>query len=264
MDAEWRSRVKELFLAARGRRPEERPGYLDEACGDDAELRREVESLLIEHDRQGGEAGAPPDSPPAAPGSADDPLIGGTLGRYRILRLVGRRGMGAVYEAEDPELRRKVALKVLPPAVAGDPKRLERFKREARAVAALSHPNVVTLHSVEEEGDIHFLTMELVQGEPLDRLIPEQGLDLGEILSRATQLAEGLRAAHEQGIVHRDLKPANVIVDTEGRLRILDFGLAKLQATPLDGAAESQAATSLLLTVQGTILGTAPTCPPSR
>jgi serine/threonine protein kinase len=258
------SRVKELFLAACERRPEERQSYLDEACGDDDELRHEIESLLIEHDRQSAEAG-PPGSPPASPEPADDPpsdpLVGRTLGRYRILGVVGKGGMGTVYEAEDPDLRRKVALKVLPAAVAGDPKRLERFKREARSVAALSHPNVVTLHSVEEEGDTHFLTMELVQGEPLDRLIPDHGLDLGEILVRATQLAEGLRAAHEQGIIHRDLKPANVIVDTEGRLRILDFGLAKAQPARPDS---SHAETSLDLTVQGTVLGTAPYMSPKQ
>jgi hypothetical protein len=264
MDAGWRKRVKELFLAARERRPEERQVYLDEACGEDAELRHELESLLIEHDRQGGEA-RPPDSPPAAPEPADaparDPLVGRTLGRYRILGVVGKGGMGTVYEAEDPELRRTVALKILPPAVARDPKRLERFKREARSVAALSHPNVVTLHSVEEEGEIHFLTMELVHGEPLDRLIPDHGLDLGEILDRATQLAEGLRAAHEQRIIHRDLKPANLIIDTEGRLRILDFGLAKAQPDRLNG---TQAGTSIALTVEGTVLGTAPYMSPEQ
>ncbi len=261
MDSSWRSRLKELFLVARERRPEERRAYLDEVCGDDVELRRELESLLIEHDRQSSETG--PGSPPAQqqPDPAPDPLVGGTLGRYRILGLVGRGGMGAVYEAEDPELRRRVALKVLPPAVARDPRRLARFRREARSAAALSHPNVVTLHSVEEDGGTHFLTMELVDGEPLDRLIPDHGLDLGEILDRATQLAEGLRAAHEQGIVHRDLKPANLIVDTEGRLRILDFGLAKSQAAPPDG---SGAETSIALTVQGTVLGTAPYMSPEQ
>jgi serine/threonine-protein kinase len=265
MDADWRSRVKELFQAARERRPEERSAYLAEACGDNAELRRELESLLIEHDRQGTAAPAPADSSPAARERAEkppgDPLVGATLGRYRILGVVGKGGMGTVYEAEDPELRRKVALKVLPPAVAGDPKRLERFKREARSAAALSHPNVVTLHSVEEEGDTHFLTMELVGGETLDRLIPKHGLDLGEILDRATQLAEGLRAAHEQGIIHRDLKPANLIVDTEGRLRILDFGLARSQPARPDA---SQAETSLALTVEGTVLGTAPYMSPEQ
>ncbi len=264
MDAERRSRVKELFVAVRGRRLEERADYLAEACGDDAELRREVESLLIEHDRQGKHGEAEPEPAAAsAPASdrRDDPLLGATLGRYRILGVVGKGGMGTVYEAEDPELRRKVALKVLPPAVARDPNRLERFKREARSVAALSHPNVVTLFSVEEESDSHFLTMELVKGEPLDRLIPEQGLDLAEILDRATQLAEGLRAAHEQGIVHRDLKPANVIVDTEGRLRILDFGLATSRPARPE---VSQAETSLALTVQGTVLGTTPYMSPEQ
>ena len=265
MDLNWQSRVKELFLATRGKQSERREEYLDQACGKDTELRREVESLLNEHDRQHMESGAPT-TPEAAPG-AGDPLIGGTLDRYRILGMLGRGGMGVVYEAEDPELRRKVALKVLPEEFAVDPNRLERFKREARSVAALSHPNIVTLYSVEAapspagSGDLHFLTMELVEGEPLDRLIPKQGLDLGEILGRATQLADGLRAAHEQGIVHRDLKPANVIVDTEGRLRILDFGLAKAQHAQPES---TEVDTSVALTVHGTVLGTAPYMSPEQ
>ena len=112
-------------------RPEERADYLAEACDDDDELRREIESLLIEDDRQGGDGEAEA-APAATSEPAEDPLVGGTLGRYRILGVVGKGGMGTVYEAEDPELRRTVALKILPPAVAGDPKRLERFKREAR------------------------------------------------------------------------------------------------------------------------------------
>ena len=135
--------------------------------------------------------------------------------------------MGEVYRATDTKLGRQVALKVLPPNVAGDPERLARFQREARAVAALNHPNVVTLYSVEESEGIHFLTMELVEGQSLDRLISGNGLPMGRIVEIAGALAEALAAAHEKGILHRDLKPANVMVTNEGRVKVLDFGLAK-------------------------------------
>jgi serine/threonine protein kinase/tetratricopeptide (TPR) repeat protein len=135
--------------------------------------------------------------------------------------------MGEVYRATDTKLGRDVALKVLPPDVARDPERLARFQREARAVAALNHPNIITLFSVEEADGVHFLTMELVEGLPLDRLIPASGLPVERIVEVASALAEALAAAHEKGIVHRDLKPANVMVANDGRIKVLDFGLVK-------------------------------------
>jgi serine/threonine protein kinase len=145
--------------------------------------------------------------------------------------------MGEVFRATDTKLGRDVALKILPPDVAGDPERLARFQREARAVAALNHPNVVTLYSVEESEGVHFLTMELIEGHPLGRLIPENGLPVERIVEIAGALAEALAAAHEKGIMHRDLKPANVMVTTEGRVKVLDFGLAKdVGAETSDGA----------------------------
>ena len=135
--------------------------------------------------------------------------------------------MGEVYRATDTKLGRDVALKVLPPDVARDPERLARFQREARAVAALNHPHIITLFSVEEADGIHFLTMELVEGLRLDRLIPASGLPVERIVEIASALAEALTTAHEKGIVHRDLKPANVMVTNDGRVKVLDFGLAK-------------------------------------
>ena len=149
------------------------------------------------------------------------------LGRYRIVDLLGEGGMGKVYRAEDPELGREVAIKVLPAEVAGDPGRLARFRREARAVAALDHPGVVTIHSVESSDDVHFLTMELVAGEPLDLVIAEGGLPIERFFDIATTLAAALEAAHERGIVHRDIKPANVMIGKDGRTKVLDFGLAR-------------------------------------
>jgi len=154
-------------------------------------------------------------------------LVGRTLAHYRINTAIGAGGMGEVYRATDMKLGRDVALKILPPDVASDPERLARFQREARVVAALNHPNVVTLYSVEESDSVHFLTMELIEGQPLDRLIPANGLPVERIVEIAGALAEALAAAHEKGIVHRDLKPANVMVTEEGRVKVLDFGLAK-------------------------------------
>ena len=154
-------------------------------------------------------------------------LVGRTLAHYRINSVLGAGGMGEVYRATDTKLGRDVALKVLPAEMAGDADRLARFQREARAVAALNHPNVVTLYSVEEAENVHFITMELIEGQPLDRLIASDGLPLDRIVEIASALAEALAAAHEKGILHRDLKPANVMVTNEGRVKVLDFGLAK-------------------------------------
>jgi TolB-like protein len=152
---------------------------------------------------------------------------GTRLGVYEVTAQIGEGGMGQVYRATDTKLGRAVALKVLPSAVADDPERLARFQREARALAALSHSHIVTIYSVEETDGIHFLTMELVEGHSLDALIPEGGFPVDRILSTGTALADALAAAHEKGIVHRDLKPANVMMTTDGRLKVLDFGLAK-------------------------------------
>jgi len=161
--------------------------------------------------------------------------------------------MGEVYRATDTTLGREVALKLLPATMAGDPERLARFQREARAVAALNHPHIVTIFSVEEAEGVHFLTMELVEGTSLDRHITAGGLSIEEIIEIAGALAEALAAAHEKGIMHRDLKPTNVMVTVDGRVKVLDFGLAKdVGAEPPDGAAMTEAG----LTQAGMVMGT--------
>jgi Tol biopolymer transport system component/tRNA A-37 threonylcarbamoyl transferase component Bud32 len=182
-------------------------------------------------------------------------VIGTTLGHYRILAKLGAGGMGEVYAAEDTKLQRRVALKLLAPDVAADADRLQRFQREARAIAALTHPNIVTLYSVEEVDGVQFLTMELVEGETLGNCIPEGGLPLERLLKIAVPLVDAVAAAHEHGIVHRDLKPANIMLASDGRVKVLDFGLAKLKP-PVSATGTTVVATESL-TGQHTILGTA-------
>ncbi len=163
--------------------------------------------------------------------------------------------MGVVWKAVDTTLDREVAVKLLPGAFSQDPERLGRFKREAKAVAALNHPNIVTIQSVEEAEGVHFITMELVGGRPLSRLIPRDGFPLDRFFALAAPLTDAISAAHQQGITHRDLKPENVMVTDEGRLKVLDFGLAKLAEGAPVGVSESQLPTASA-TEPGRILGT--------
>jgi len=189
------------------------------------------------------------------PDSDKDLLIGTTLGHYRIVEKLGAGGMGEVYAADDTKLNRQVAIKVLSPSVADNPERLQRFHREAQAVAALNHPNIVTLYSVEEEDETRFLTMEKVEGETLDHEIPRGGMKLSRFFQLAIPMTEALSVAHERGIIHRDLKPGNIMVTADGRVKILDFGLAKLQ-DPADENDGSYSTTTQALTQEGSILGT--------
>jgi len=199
-------------------------------------------------------------------------MIGKKLSHYTVTAKLGEGGMGQVWLAHDERLDRDVAIKVLPPDFANDPERLARFEREAKTLAALDHPNIVHIYSVESatvEGDsgsgtqtVHFLTMQRVEGRTLSELIPDGGLPLERIFQLGIPLAEALAAAHEKGIVHRDLKPANIMVTEEGRLKVLDFGLAKLHQAA--AAPEVTAGPTEALTGEGKILGTMPYMSPEQ
>ncbi len=187
------------------------------------------------------------------------PLSPGTqLGPYKVLALLGAGGMGEVYRARDPRLDREVAIKVLPHDRVADEARRQRFIQEAKAASALNHPHIVTIHEIESANGIDFIVMELVRGKSLDALIPRQGMRLGEVLRIAIPVADALAAAHARGIVHRDLKPANVMVGTDGAVKVLDFGLAKL--TAVESAPDGETITVVAdpgLSAPGTIMGTA-------
>jgi Tol biopolymer transport system component len=185
-------------------------------------------------------------------------MVGQTLGHYRVLELLGKGGMGEVYRAEDMTLDRQVALKIVPPELAESPERLEHFQREAKTLAALNHPHIVTIYSVEKAKGIDLIVMELVPGRTLGALIPGQGMRLGEVLRIGIPLADALAAAHSAGIVHRDFKPANVMVTPEGGVKVLDFGLAKLRPPEETGVEEGTTldARAAPLTRVGSVAGT--------
>jgi serine/threonine protein kinase/tetratricopeptide (TPR) repeat protein len=189
-------------------------------------------------------------------------LIDRTLLHYRVISHLGAGGMGEVYLALDTKLDREVALKVVPEKFASDPGRLARFEREAKSIAALNHPNIVTIHSIEEDQGVHFLTMELVQGKSLAEIVPRGGMPLAQVLTIAESLTSALAAAHERGIIHRDLKPANVMMTEDGRVKVLDFGLAKLvsdETLEETDVPTSQAPTATVtLTAAGIVVGTVP------
>jgi eukaryotic-like serine/threonine-protein kinase len=192
---------------------------------------------------------------------AGSSLIGRQLGAYQVLSLLGAGGMGEVYRARDTKLNRDVALKILPEAFARDADRLARFTREARAVAALNHPHIVTIFSIEEEDHVPYMTMELVEGCTLDQGIPDGGLSPARFFDIAIALADALSAAHRKHIIHRDLKPANVMLTGDGRVKVLDFGLARAAGAEVAGLGEDM---TRLGTAIGTIVGTMPYMSPEQ
>jgi serine/threonine protein kinase len=228
----WKQ-IEELYDAALELDVSLRAAFLDQACDDDEELRQEVESLLAS-DEQAGSFLATPAVEVAAKGiaAASSALIGGKIGHYRVLSLLGAGGMGEVYLAEDSKLGRKVALKLLPADLTVDADRLRRFEQEARAASSLNHPNIITIFEIGQEGASHYIATEFIEGETLRRRMEGGRIGLDLALDIAAQIAAALAAAHLRGIAHRDIKPENVMVRRDGIVKVLDFGLAKLIEPP--------------------------------
>ncbi len=187
------------------------------------------------------------------------------IAHYRLVSKLGEGGMGVVWRARDTRLDRDVALKTLPPDLVGDPSRRERFIREAKAAAAVSHPNIAAIHDVGEADGVVYLAMELVEGRTLRQVASERRLPIPRALGIAAQIAEGLGRAHREGIVHRDIKPDNVIVGESGHAKILDFGLARLRGVKEKEQADlAERETVAALTDEGQTVGTVPYMSPEQ
>ena len=222
MTPEQWERVKSVFQSALERTSEERHAFLGEACSGDPTVQAEVESLLNSHERAGTFI-----QEPLLP--APRRLVPGDhIGTYEVVRLLGSGGMGDVYLARDPRLERDVALKVLSSDTGADQERRARLLREARAVSALNHPNICTIHEIGCADGQDYICFEHIQGQRLDALLADGGLSLERLLELAVPLAEAIAYAHRKGILHRDLKPANIMVSELGIPKVLDFGLARI------------------------------------
>ena len=241
MEIERLKQIEEIYHAALGISPEKRESFFRECCGADENLRREVESLLSFEQSSGNFLDRPPESLAAEMFDEHDKqadLTGREFGHYKIIKILGKGGMGEVYLAEDARLKRRVALKILPSAFAADVSRRNRFEQEARAASALNHPNILTVHEFGAENGIYFLATEYIEGETLRERIGGE-LPLADALDIAAQSAFALVAAHAAGIVHRDIKPENIMIRADGIVKVLDFGIAKLITTPFDAEGET-------------------------
>src|SRR5262245_30265793 len=256
----WK-KLDTLFHEALELQGEARSAFLAAACGDDEQLREDAERLIAAHEREGSFIDSPIYA--EAEEQTDDGRkkspVGRKIGPYQVISLLGRGGMGEVYRALDPRLGREVAIKLLPAAFSTDKDRLRRFEQEARAAGMLNHPNVLTIYDIgaapQEDGGAPYIVSELLNGKTLGARLREGALPLRRVVDHALQIARGLAAAHEKGIVHRDLKPENLFITKDGRVKILDFGLAKLKTatTGLNAKASTRQSDS---TTPGVVMGT--------
>ena len=250
--------VKRIFQSVLEYPPDQRAAFLDEACASDPSLRSEIESLISSHDQAGDSIEAMAGGV-AAQMLADDQgssFIGRDIGHYQIVSHIGKGGMGDVFLAQDLHLDRHVALKLLPREFAQDADRLRRFQREARAVSALNHPNILTIHEVGQIDSINFIVAEFIEGKTLRSHMRRERLTVREALGIAIQIANALAAAHKARIVHRDVKPENIMLREDGIAKVLDFGLAKLTQRQ-SKTSDTEAATAANLTTDpGIMMGT--------
>src|SRR5258705_2370119 len=256
-DQHWENLI-EILHAAAALPPDARPAYLEKACNGNQSLRRAVEVLLKSHEETDNFVDTPAYRAAAEMlVEAGDLQSGQTVAHYRILSLLGEGGMGQVYLAEDTRLHRKVSLKFLSTNFTEDHERLRRFEQEARAVSALKHPNILTIHEIGEEGGRQLIAAEFIEGQTLRERL-RSGLDIEDTLEIAIQVTSALVAAHRVNIVHRDIKPENIMIRRDDQLvKVLSFGLAKItERIPTD--ANSEIATQLMAnTSPGVVMGTA-------
>ncbi|HRH43891.1 MAG TPA: protein kinase [Pyrinomonadaceae bacterium] len=224
------AKIEEIYHAALELTPAERDEFLKSACGDDEELRCEVESIISSYESAGNFIESPPEDIAADffTNHVHENLAGKEFSHYRILSQIGMGGMGEVYLAEDTKLGRKVALKLLPPQFSKDAERKRRFEQEARAISALNHPNIITIHGIEQTDEFSFIATEFIEGQTLREKVEQGKLSWQETVKIGTQIASALESAHSVGIIHRDIKPANIMIRRDGIVKVLDFGLAKL------------------------------------
>jgi len=233
MDPERLRQIEERYHAALELSPAERETFIEKSCGEDEELRRELETLLALGRSSNNFFEKPPLSLAAemfAQKEKKANLAGQEISHYKIIRLLGAGGMGEVYLAEDTKLRRQIALKILTAQFETDVERIKRFKKEARAVSALNHPNIITIYAIEETETVNFIATEFIDGQTLRERIAEKTLSWQEAVKIAVQITSALESAHSVGIIHRDIKPANIMIRRDGIVKVLDFGLAKLTA----------------------------------
>jgi len=253
-------KIDALFQEALLQPRESRVAFLRDSCDGDAELREEVQQLLAAFDAAGSFLETPAGESFGIDGkAAHSPSLtsGQQLAHYQIISQIGAGGMGEVYLANDLKLDRRVAIKILPSQFTKDAVQVERFEREARAASALNNPNIITIHEIGNEGDLHFIATEFIEGQTLRQRLADGPIPVDEVLAIATQIAKALTAAHAAGIIHRDIKPENVMVRPDGLVKVLDFGLAKLSERDLAISAAAVPATLSLQTDVGVLMGTA-------
>jgi serine/threonine-protein kinase len=257
MTPERHEQIASLFYRAVTMAPAARAGFLDTACAGDSTLRREVDSLLSLDETSADFMEMPAWLVLAGTLHEESvPLPAGSMvGFYRVLSSLGSGGMGEVYLAEDTRLGRKIALKLLPERFTQEVSRLRRFEQEARAASALNHPNIITIHDIGDAEGLHFIAAEFINGETVRQRIAHRRMTLDEVLDVTLQAANALAAAHEAGVVHRDIKPENIMLRTDGYVKVLDFGLAKLTQDPEQSADAADIKTGAPLTTTTTLIG---------